>query len=330
MNFSKARILLSVRNPSSVAFSNVTLTKVIRLNSDLPNPLVFRIDSIAPGAIVYKEYLANVFYNCSENYSVNRTQIEKRFFDVNNRLSQLCLFRECSELKKLYREAYSRLEPALVEEAVSEEISNFLSNFTSKGIKKRLDDIGLSLKEFEKAVDSKVSFEHNVSLLYSSRDYSQAYSEYARLKAVYDFLTPISLSSKPVEDRFEELTAKFSPAEIIDYSDNLAALESYINSSISSLKDSAKASLLLAKQNAEGSKSGFSDLKKALDYYNTGSYNKAILFASLVPLRAEKGFDLTYIVYAAIALTLALFCAFLIRKPKNERKIARRLLRSDF
>ena len=327
LNFSRGRVLLNVRNPASVAFSNVTLSENLSIATDLDNPLVFRIDRIGPGEIKYKEYLASIFYDCSD-YVPNKTQLDKRFFDASNRISQLCLFRDCSDLKKIYREAYSQLEPTLVEEALSEEIDSFLRDFTGKETKSKLDRLELSLKDFEKAVDSKVSFEHNITLIFSSKDHSQAYSEYKRLKSMYDLLTPVSFSSKPAQDRFAELIDKFSPADLVGFSDSLGSLEGYLNSSIDSMRNGAKASLLLAKQNAENTNAGFSSLKKALESYNSGSYNKAILFASQVSgERADSGFDFTYIVYAFLAVVLALFCLFLIRRPKQERKIVRRLLR---
>jgi hypothetical protein len=311
-----------------VAFSNVTIARNLSIATDLDNPLVFAIDRIGPGEIKYREYPANIFYDCSD-YQPNKTQLDKRLFDASNRISQLCLFRDCSDLKKIYREAYSQSEPTLVEEALSVEIDSFLRDFTGKETKAKLDRLELSLKDFDKAVDGKVSFEHNVTLVFSSADYSQAYSEYKRLKSMYDLLTPVSFSSKPAQDRFGELVDKFSPADLIGFFDDLGSLETYVNSSIGSIRNEAKASLLLAKQNAEENKANFSSLKKALDYYNSGSYNKAILFASQVPEKTESGFDFTYIVYASLAVILALFCLFLIRKPKNERKIVRRLLRSD-
>jgi hypothetical protein len=328
LNYSRGRVLLSVRNPASVAFSNVTIARNLSIATDLDNPLVFAIDRIGPGEIKYREYPANIFYDCSD-YQPNKTQLDKRLFDASNRISQLCLFRDCSDLKKIYREAYSQSEPTLVEEALSVEIDSFLRDFTGKETKAKLDRLELSLKDFDKAVDGKVSFEHNVTLVFSSADYSQAYSEYKRLKSMYDLLTPVSFSSKPAQDRFGELVDKFSPADLIGFFDDLGSLETYVNSSIGSIRNEAKASLLLAKQNAEENKANFSSLKKALDYYNSGSYNKAILFASQVPEKTESGFDFTYIVYASLAVILALFCLFLIRKPKNERKIVRRLLRSD-
>jgi len=328
LNYSRGRVLLSVRNPASVAFSNVTIAYNLSIATDLDNPLVFRIDRIGPGEIKYREYPANILYDCSD-YLPNKTQLDKRLFDASNRISQLCLFRDCSDLKKIYKQAYSQLDPSLVEEALSEEIDDFLRNYTCKETKTKLDRIGLSLKDFEKAVDSKVSFEHNVTLAFSDSDYSQAYSEYKRLKSMYDLLTPVSFSSKPAQDRFGELVDKFSPADLIGFFDDLGSLDGYVNSSIGSIRNEAKASLLEAKQNAEESKANFSSLKKALDYYNSGSYNKAILFASQVPEKAESGFDFTHIVYASLAVMLALFCLFLIRKPKNERKIVRRLLRPD-
>jgi len=327
LNFSRGRVLVNVRNPASVAFSNVTLSRNLSIVTDLDNPLVFRIDKIGSGEIKYKEYLASIFYDCSD-YVPNKTQLDKRFFDASNRISQLCLFRDCSDLKKAYKEAYSQLEPTLVEEALSQEIDSFLRDFTGKETKSKLDRLELSLKDFEKAVDSKVSFEHNTTLVFSGADYSQAYSEYKRLKSMYDLLTPVSFSSKPAPDRFAELIDKFSPADLVGFSDSLGSLGGYLNSSIDSMRNEAKASLLLAKQNAENTNAGFSDLKKAFGYYNSGGYNKAILFASQVSgERADSGFDFTYIVYAFLAVMLALFCLFLIRKPKNERKIVRRLLR---
>jgi len=326
LNFSRGRVLVSVRNPASVAFSNVTIAYNLSIATDLDNPLVFAIDRIGPGEIKYKEYPANILYDCSD-YLPNKTQLDKRLFDASNRISQLCLFRDCTNLKKIYREAYSQLDPSLVEEALSEEIDSFLRNYTGKETKARLDRLELSLKDFEKAVDGKVNFEHNVTLVFSSADYSQAYSEYKKLKSMYDLLTPVSFSSKPAQDRFGELVDKFSPADLFGFFDDLGSLETYVNSSIDSIRNEAKASLLSAKQDVENSKA-FSSLKKALDYYNSGSYTKAILFASQVSEKAESGFDFTYIVYASLAMMLALFCLFLIRKPKNERKIVRRLLRA--
>jgi len=327
LNYSRGRVLLSVRNPASVAFSNVTIAHNLSIATDLDNPLVFAIDRIGPGEIKYREYPANILYDCSD-YQPNKTQLDKRLFDASNRISQLCLFRDCSDLKKIYKQAYSQLDPSLVEEALSEEIDSFLRNYTGKETKTKLDRIELSLKDFDKAVDSKVSFEHNVTLAFSDSDYSQAYSEYKRLKSMYDLLTPVSFSSKPAQDRFGELVDKFSPSDLVDFFDSLNSLDDYLNYSIGSLRNEAKADLVLAKQNT-GNSVSLSNLKKALDYYNSGSYNKAILFASQVSEKTESGFDFTYIVYASLAMMLALFCLFLIRKPKNERKIVRRLLRSD-
>jgi hypothetical protein len=328
LNLSRGRVLVNVRNPASVAFSNVTIAYNLSIVTDLENPLVFAIGRIGPGEIKYREYLANILYDCS-GYSQNKTQIEKRFFDASNRISQLCLFWDCSGLKKIYREAYSGSEPALVEEALSEEIDGFLRNYTGKETKAKLDRLELSLKDFEKAVDSKVSFQHNIALVFSSADYSQAYSGYKRLKSMYDLLAPVSFSSKPAPDRFGELVDKFSPADLIGFFDDLGSLDGYVNSSIGSIRNEAKAVLLSAKQGAEENKANVSSLKKALDYYNSGSYTKAILFASQVLEKPESGFDFTYIGYALLAVVLALFCLFLIRKPKNERKIVRRLLRID-
>ena len=328
LNYSRGRVLVNVRNPASVAFSNVTIVYNLSIATDLDNPLVFAIGGIGAGEIKYKEYPANILYDCSD-YLPNATQIDKRLFDASNTIAKLCLFRDCSGLKKIYKQAYSQLDPSLVEEALSEEIDGFLRNYTGKETKAKLDRLGLSLKEFEKAVDSKVSFQHNITLVFSSADYSRVYSEYKRLKSIYDLLTPVSFSSKPAPDRFGELVDKFSPADLTGFFDDLGSLDGYVNSSIGSIRNEAKAVLLSAKKDAEEGKANVSSLKKAFDYYNSGSYNKAILFASQVLEKPENRFDFTYIVYASLAVMLALFCLFLIRKPKNERKIVRRLLRPD-
>jgi len=330
-NLSRARVLLSVKNPSSVAFSEVTLSKKHNLTGDLENPLLFYIDSIGPGEIEYKEYSANLFYNCSNDVSLasNKTQTEKKFFEISNRIAQLSLFRDCSKLKKTYKEAYSDYNTTLIEDALSDEIDDFLSNFTAKTVKKRLERIELMLDDFEKAVDSKVDFEHNISLVYSASDYSQASSERKKLKAVYDMLSPISFSSKSSADRFDELVSRFSPIDIMDFFDNALALDNYLNSSLDSVRNEAKSSLLLAKQNFDSSKQGYDNLKKAMDYYNKGNYNRAILLASLVPNDRTEQADFTYLIYLMLAIALSLFCLFLIRKPKRERKIVRRLLHHE-
>ena len=330
-NLSKVHILVGVKNPSSVTFSHVSLSKKLNLTTDLENPVLFYVDSIGPGEIKYREYSANAFYNCSNDVSLasNRTQIEKKFFDMSNRMVQLCLFKECSKLKKVYKEAYSKSNTTLIEDALSEEIESFLSNFTAKDVKKRLERIDGLLSEFDKAVDSRVDFEHNVSLVYSVNDYSQASSERKKLKSVYDMLSPISFSSKSSADRFDELVGRFSPSDIIDFFDNVLALDNYLNSSLDSIRNEAKSSLLLAKQNFDSSKQGYDNLKKAMEYYNKGNYNRAILLASLVPNDRTEQADFTYLIYLALAIALSLFCMFLIRKPKRERKIVRRLLHHE-
>jgi hypothetical protein len=184
------------------------------------------------------------------------------------------------------------------------------------------------LTDFNKAVDSKVGFDHNISLVYSVSDYSQASSQYGQLKSIYALLSPISFSSKSTDDRFDELVNRFSPGDITDFFDNTIALEGYLNSSIDSIRNEAKSSLLLAKQNFDENKQGYDYLKKALDSYNKGNYNRAILFASRVPDEKIENQDFTYLIYLALAIVLALFCIFLIRKPKQERKVMRRLLRA--
>jgi hypothetical protein len=257
----------------------------------------------------------------------NRTQIEKRFFDANNVMAKLCLFRDCSDLKKTYKEAYSALDIVSLDEALSDEISGFLADFGGKTTKKELDRIGVLLKDFGKAVDSSVDFDYNVSLAFSEADHSRASSEYKRLKSVYDLISPVSLSSNSAADKFESLLAKFSPSDIADFSDSIMALSGYLNSSIEIVRNEAKASLALAKNSFDEDNQGLEYLKKGMDAYNKGSYNKAILFSSQVSEKAGEA-DLTYLAYLFLALVLALFCVFLIRKPKEERRIIRRLIRA--
>jgi hypothetical protein len=331
LNFTRARILLSVKNPTSVTFSNVTLSKKLDIATDLENPIFFTISSIQPGEIKYKEFQANILYNCSENrsdanFTVNQTQIDKRFFELNNRLVQFCLLKDCSGIKKLYKEAYSKNNITIIEEALSDEITAYLAQFKGKDVKSRLDRIDGLLKEFNKAVDSDVGFEYNTTLVFSSTDYSQANSDYKSLKSIYNLLTPISFSSKSPDNQFEELVGRFSPQDITDFLDNTASLEDYLNVSLDSMKIVAKTALLSAKENIMKSKQGSDYLKKALTAYNNGNYNKAVLFAGLVPNQRTEETDFTYLIYIALAGILSLFCIFLIRRPKEEKKVMRHLL----
>ncbi len=323
---SPAKLLVSVRNPSSVIFRNATVSKRLPVMGDTDS-VVFRIDAIGPGEIAYKEYSVSLWYNCSREIASNRTQVEKRFFDANNVMVKLCLFRDCSGLKKTYKEAYSALDIAGLEGALSEEIASFLADFGGKSAKKELDKIDALLKDFGKAVDSSVDFSHNVSLAFSEADHSRASSEYRRLKSVYDLISPVSLSSNSAADKFERLLAKFSPSDIADFSDSILALSDYLNSSIDVVRSEAKASLALAKKSFDETGYGLGYLKKGMDAYNKGNYNKAILLSSRVSETAG-GTDLTYIAYLFLAMVLALFCVFLIRKPKEERRIIRRLMRA--
>jgi len=64
-----------------------------------------------------------------------------------------------------------------------------------------------------------------------------------------------------------------------------------------------------------------------MEAYNKGSYNKAIIFSSMIS-GSSGGTDLTFLAYLLLAIVLALFCIFIIRKPKQEKRIIRRLLRA--
>jgi hypothetical protein len=327
----RAKVLLSVKNPTSVTFSNITLSQNLTFATDIASPFIFRIPIIGPGEIAYKEFPANVWNNCSNATPAltNRTAIEKRFFDASNRISQLCLFEDCSKLKRVYTDAYEKSDIAAVEDAVSAKVQEFLQNFTGKETKRKLDSAGLLLGQFNKAVDAKVDFEYNASLTYSEEDYLSTNSDYKKLKKMYDVLSPASFASAGSPSQFDEFVSKFSPGDVIDFFDNLDSLGDYLNSSLEKMKNDAKTALLSAKDNYQNSKAGYDSLKKAMDSYNGGSYNKAIILAGLVPEeRRAGGSDFIYLLYAGIATALALFCIFLIRKPKEEKKVVRRLLRA--
>jgi len=330
-NLSKARVLISVRNPTSVKFSGVTVTKKLNLIGNLENPLVFKINTISPGEIFFKEYTANLFYNCSDNTTVlaNRTLLEKRFIEANNRIVQLCIFTECSELKRAYKTAYNALEIDDIEALVYSETQDFLKNYTGKETKKKLETVNLLLASFEKAVATDVNFEFNASLAYSKNDYLLASSNYKKLQKMYDALSPISFSSKEPADQFNELVTRFSPSDVADFFDSLDSLDRYLNTSLGAVQNEAKTALLSAKQGFMESRRGQDSLKKATDAYNGGSYNKAILFAGQVPREKQaQGFDFTILLYGGIAAVLIAFCLFFIRKPKEEKKVMRRLLRA--
>jgi hypothetical protein len=240
-----------------------------------------------------------------------QVQYEKLKLELKSQILRVCLFADCNELLDRYEKCGDDCDSLAPD--VEEAAASVLNGFAAYG--ETLDSLTESLADLKRAVDTTVSVNYSLDLVYTESDYNRAKDEQKRLKTVGKLVDSLLVSTDNSTDKLERMMKSFSPRDLQKYGDDIVSLANLINDSISALEQSASSAVGAAKNQSSGDL-----LFKAQQAYNEGYYNRAIIYASgasgsAVESLKKQGGGLP-LHYFAMAALLCGFTVFILKKPK--------------
>lgn len=339
-------LLVLVKNPLRVQLNDIKISYNLQFlfkqdgSGNFSDVIELLIPLIEPGK-TYDKTLDGLskLKECPDNLTVELLQPEsttaqdlnrtEELIKLGNQLEDLCYFTNCTELRKMYsslKKDSSDFGPFI--NKLDEGAGKILLMFN--GTAERIEKLKQQQGYFETAVDSNVGFEVDNSFLVHSENDSQYVSdEFVRLSKIGKLFDTVSLQSEKPMDVLESYLGKFSKEDLKKFNSDVESLESYISSTISYLKSEAKSKLSRTGSEYEASKNidMYDYLGKATDSFENNYYTRSILYSDKAHEISKAGGDNFPFEYLILGGILSGFILYISKKPKNKKRIERRVLR---